>query len=96
MVGTAAAMSASISAQTAADLIGAALGDTVGSGAVSVVMNTSSATADFTWSYQGDVFYLGEALVTASATLSTFGTADTVFQFVGGLDQMNGGDIYGQ
>ena len=89
-------ISAAISAQTASELIGAALGDTVGSGAVSVVMNTTTATADFTWSYQGDVYYLGEALVTASATLGTFGTADTIFQFVGGLDQMNGGDIYGQ
>ena len=48
--------SAALSAQTAADLIGAALGDTVGSGAVSVVMNTTTATADFTWSYQGDVY----------------------------------------
>ena len=59
-------------------------------------MNTTTATADFTWSYQGDVYYLGEALVTASATLGTFGNGDVIFQFVGGLDQMNGGDIYGQ
>ena len=81
---------AAISAQTAADLIGAALSDTVGSGAVALV----GVTADFTWSYQGDVFYLGE-VTTAAGTLATFGTADAIFQFVGGLDQMNGGDILG-
>ena len=73
-------------------MIGAVLGDNSISASDLSLGQGNNATADFTWTYNNDVFYLG-AVQTALGTLSTFDDGDVIFQFVDAVGGMNASDI---